>query len=156
LNDHGWEAISGVADLGHNGHVRPQITVGKPNNVTMPTTMSRTPLTRYTSSLHRPFRAVVRRIFGFENGTSLYDAMEPEFTVLRFDRTIEVAPLEAAASKRGLPLKVLDVDIIDRLDTAGMHGGSLILSRPDQHVAWRGDNVPEHPMALIDRVRGAA
>ena len=36
LNDHGWEAISGVADLGHDGHLRPQITDDKPNNVTMP------------------------------------------------------------------------------------------------------------------------
>src|SRR3954451_24595678 len=94
--------------------------------------------------------------FRFADGTSLYDAMGPEFTVLRFDPTIEVAPLEAAASKRGLPLKVLDIDRIDRPVTAGVYGGNLLLSRPDQHVAWRGDNVPEHPMALIDRVRGAA
>jgi len=92
----------------------------------------------------------------FEDGTSLYDAMGPEFTLLRFDSSVDVAPLEVAASKRGLPLKVLDIDRIDRFDTAGVHGGSLILSRPDQHVAWRGDNVPEHPVVLIDRVRGAA
>jgi hypothetical protein len=31
----------------------------------------------------------------------------------------------------------------------------LLLSRPDQHVAWRGDKPPNDPMALIDRVRGA-
>jgi hypothetical protein len=30
------------------------------------------------------------------------------------------------------------------------------LSRPDQHVAWRGDELPADPLALIDRVRGAA
>ena len=36
LNDYGWEAISGVADLGHDGHLRPQIPAHKPNNVTMP------------------------------------------------------------------------------------------------------------------------
>ena len=36
LNDYGWEAISGVADLCHGGHLRPQITGDKPNNVTMP------------------------------------------------------------------------------------------------------------------------
>jgi hypothetical protein len=30
------------------------------------------------------------------------------------------------------------------------------LSRPDQHVAWRGDRLPEDPALLIDRVRGAA
>jgi hypothetical protein len=31
----------------------------------------------------------------------------------------------------------------------------LLLSRPDQHVAWRGDMPPHDCMALIDRVRGA-
>jgi hypothetical protein len=31
-----------------------------------------------------------------------------------------------------------------------------VLSRPDQHVAWRGDSQPDDPLALIDRIRGAA
>ena len=39
---------------------------------------------------------------------------------------------------------------------ATFYDGRLLLSRPDQHVAWRGDRVPEDPTALIDRVRGAA
>ena len=30
-----------------------------------------------------------------------------------------------------------------------------LLSRPDRHVAWRGDRQPDDPLALIDRVRGA-
>ena len=41
LDDHGWEAISGVTDL-DDGHLWPQITVGKPNNVTMPSRTRRT------------------------------------------------------------------------------------------------------------------
>jgi hypothetical protein len=32
---------------------------------------------------------------------------------------------------------------------------ALLLSRPDQHVAWRGDRLPADSLALIDRVRGA-
>ena len=36
LNDYGWEAISSVADLGHDGDLRPQIPADKPDNVTMP------------------------------------------------------------------------------------------------------------------------
>src|SRR5215470_2260511 len=36
LTDHGWKAISGVADLGHDGHLRPQFIADKPNNVTIP------------------------------------------------------------------------------------------------------------------------
>jgi hypothetical protein len=31
-----------------------------------------------------------------------------------------------------------------------------VLSRPDQHVAWRSDLPPANPLALIDRARGAA
>ena len=43
------------------------------------------------------------------DGRSLYDAMGPEFTLLRFDPATEVAALEDAARQRGLPLKILDV-----------------------------------------------
>ena len=31
-----------------------------------------------------------------------------------------------------------------------------MLVRPDGHVAWRGDALPDAPEALIDRVRGVA
>src|SRR6266513_819758 len=40
--------------------------------------------------------------------TSLYDAMGPEFSLLRLDPAIETAALEAAARLRGVPLKILD------------------------------------------------
>jgi 2-polyprenyl-6-methoxyphenol hydroxylase-like FAD-dependent oxidoreductase len=87
-----------------------------------------------------------------EDGASLYDAMGQEFTLLRFDRAVDAAPLEAAARRRGMPLKVLDVE---RPTAAIFDGDGLVLSRPDQHVAWRGDRLPADPLALIDRVRGA-
>jgi len=87
------------------------------------------------------------------DGSSLYDAMGPEFTLLRFDADADVTALEATARDRGLPLKVLDVE---QPDSVTFYDGRLLLSRPDQHVAWRGGRVPEDPTALIDRVRGAA
>jgi 2-polyprenyl-6-methoxyphenol hydroxylase-like FAD-dependent oxidoreductase len=85
-----------------------------------------------------------------KDGSSLYDAMGPEFTLLRFDSAVDVAALERAARDRGVPLKLLDVE------PAAAFDGLLVLSRPDQHVAWRGDRSPADPLALIDRVRGAA
>jgi 2-polyprenyl-6-methoxyphenol hydroxylase-like FAD-dependent oxidoreductase len=88
-----------------------------------------------------------------DDGNSLYDAMGPEFTLLRFDPAVDVAALEAAARSRGMPLKVLD---IGRSASADIYGNKLVLSRPDQHVAWRGDAPPADPLALIDRIRGAA
>jgi hypothetical protein len=86
------------------------------------------------------------------DGSSLYDAMGSEFTLLRLDPAVDVAPIEAAARSRGMPLKLLDVELPT---TAIFYGGGLVLSRPDQHVAWRGNTLPANPLALIDRVRGA-
>src|SRR5579872_4285426 len=84
------------------------------------------------------------------DGGSLYDAMGPEFTLLRFDRALDTTALEGAARHRGVPLKVLDVG--PPRDAA--YDAPLVLSRPDQHVAWRGDRLPVDPVALVDRVRG--
>jgi hypothetical protein len=82
------------------------------------------------------------------DGRSLYDAMGPGFTLLRFDRSVAVAPLVEAAAKRNLPLRVLDVD------AALPYRHGLVLSRPDQHVAWRGNQTPDDPLAVIDVIRG--
>jgi len=86
------------------------------------------------------------------DGRSLYDTLSSDFTLLRFDRKVEVGGLVAAAAQRGVPMTVLDVD---SEEAAALYPRKLLLSRPDQHVAWRGDRAPDDPMALIDRVRGA-
>ena len=79
--------------------------------------------------------------------------MGPEFTLLRFDAALDVAAIEAAARRRGVPLRVLD---LARPANAMFYAERLVLSRPDQHVAWRGNTLPADPLALIDHVRGAA
>ena len=84
-------------------------------------------------------------------GRSLYDAMGPDFTLMRFDRTVEVQDLLDSANARGVPLTLLDVSAKEPV-----YEQKLVLSRPDQHVAWRGNAPPADPIALIDRVRGAA
>jgi 2-polyprenyl-6-methoxyphenol hydroxylase-like FAD-dependent oxidoreductase len=87
------------------------------------------------------------------DGRSLYDALGSDYTLLRFDPAADVTPLVAAAAERGVPLLLLDVDS----DEAPMfYRETLVLSRPDQHIAWRGDAVPLDALALIDRARGAA
>ncbi len=88
-----------------------------------------------------------------DDGRSLYDAMGSEFTLLRIDPAADTRPLEEAAARRGMPLKVLDVK---SAEAPALYRHALVLSRPDQHVAWRGDRAPEDALALIDRVRGAA
>jgi hypothetical protein len=85
-----------------------------------------------------------------DDGRSLYDAMGADFCLLRFDRSVDIRGLADAAAYRGLPLRVLDVGPAD------VYQHKLVLSRPDRHVAWRGDAVPNQPLDLVDKVRGAA
>jgi 2-polyprenyl-6-methoxyphenol hydroxylase-like FAD-dependent oxidoreductase len=84
------------------------------------------------------------------DGQSLYDAMGSDFCLLRFDRSVDVGRLVDAAAYRNVPLRVLDVAPTE------VYRHKLLLSRPDQHVAWRGDTVPDNPLSLMDKIRGAA
>ena len=86
------------------------------------------------------------------SGRSLYDELGPEYTLLRFQPTVRVTGLTESAAQRGVPLTVLDVD----MDGArSLYGYDLVLIRPDQHVAWRGNEEPAAATELIDFVRGA-
>jgi hypothetical protein len=87
-----------------------------------------------------------------EDGRSLYDAMGPGYTLLRFDSSVEVDALMDAAAGRGVPLTLLDVK---PRDGQAPYTHALLLSRPDAHVAWRGNRIPPDPLTLIDLVRGA-
>ncbi|MDO9406674.1 MAG: FAD-dependent oxidoreductase [Polaromonas sp.] len=86
------------------------------------------------------------------DGRSLYDAMGPDYTLLRTEPTLDVRPLLQAARQRGMPLALLDV-VSD--EAAALYPMPLLISRPDQHVAWRGRASPTDSLALIDRLRGA-
>ena len=82
---------------------------------------------------------------------SLYDVMGSGFTLLRLNPSLDTSALEQAAQLRGVPLVVLDLPA----DLAGeAYTHPLVLSRPDQHVAWRGHALPTDSEALIDQVRG--
>jgi 2-polyprenyl-6-methoxyphenol hydroxylase-like FAD-dependent oxidoreductase len=87
------------------------------------------------------------------DGRSLYDALSPDYTLLRFDPALDVSAFTKAAAARGLPLVVLDVAVSD---SAEVYDRKLVLVRPDLHIAWRGDAAPSDPGALVDLVRGAA
>ena len=86
-------------------------------------------------------------------GHSLYDELGEGYTLIRTDPTVGTQALEDAARQRGVPLKVLDLPAA----AAGtVYAYKLVLARPDQHVAWRGDAAPADALALVDRIRGAA
>ncbi len=86
------------------------------------------------------------------DGRSLYDALGPDYTLIRLDPAVGVAGLVAAAERRGVPLSLLDVDAPE---AKKLYARNLVLVRPDQHVAWRGDQEPPEPVDLIDLIRGA-
>src|SRR5262249_21016517 len=72
---------------------------------------------------------------GRGRGSSLYDRLGAGFTLLRLGGSAESSDgLEAAARRRGIPLKVLDVLGKEAWD---LYERDLVLIRPDQHVAWR-------------------
>jgi 2-polyprenyl-6-methoxyphenol hydroxylase-like FAD-dependent oxidoreductase len=76
----------------------------------------------------------------------------PGFTLLAFDdEAQDVAPLRDAAAARGIPLATVCMPDA-RLREA--YGARLVLVRPDQFVAWRGDSAPADPDALLDKVTG--
>lgn len=86
-----------------------------------------------------------------KDGRSLYDAFGPGYTLLRFDRHADVAALEEAARTCGMPLAVVDVEA-EEVPAAYRH--RLVLCRADQHVAWRGDEVPGKVAELVALLRG--
>lgn len=87
------------------------------------------------------------------DGASLYDRTGAGYCLIAREDAPDPGPLIAAADARGLPLSVLRVGV-GELPPVYRH--ALLVTRPDQHVAWRGDALPPDPFALVDRLRGAA
>ena len=87
------------------------------------------------------------------DGASLYDRLGNGMTLLRLRDDVDVDSLIAAAATHGVPLDVLELRG-EQLEER--YGASLVLVRPDQHVAWRGTSVNRAmASAIIDRSRGA-
>ncbi len=91
--------------------------------------------------------------FWLADGRSLYDAFGPAYTLLRFDRHAGVAPLQRAAQAAGMPLTVLDIDA-PAVPAEYVH--TLVMCRADQHVVWRGDEVPRDSDSFIAHLCGRA
>ena len=87
--------------------------------------------------------------FWLAKGRAAYDGFGRDFTLLDLGAPSPAAALERAAQARGVPLTVLQV-----APPAGLYRHKLVLVRPDQHIAWCGDEVT-NATAVIDRARGA-
>ncbi|MFX0579245.1 FAD-dependent monooxygenase [Nocardia nepalensis] len=85
------------------------------------------------------------------DGRAIFDLFGRGFTLVRF-ADHDVDALLDAAARRGVPVEVVD---IRDAHARTLYQRDLVLIRPDQHVAWRGDTAPDHPLDIIDRIRGA-
>ena len=75
-----------------------------------------------------------------ERGVSVHDRLGSGFTLLALDADPgQVAAFEEAARRRDIPLGVLSID--GRADLKRVYGASMLLIRPDLHIAWRGESV---------------
>jgi FAD binding domain len=87
------------------------------------------------------------------DGRSTLDLFGRGFTLLGFGATShDAAPLIDAAKTRKVPLTFA---AIDEPQIAALYERKFVLVRPDGHVAWRGDRMPDDPLRVIDLVRGA-
>jgi hypothetical protein len=86
------------------------------------------------------------------DGRSMLDLYARDYVLVRFGhKAPEGGEIVGAAKSRGVPIKV---HRIDDAEAASIYDASLVLVRPDGHVAWRGDSEPNNPVEVIDRVRG--
>ncbi len=76
--------------------------------------------------------------FYLNDGTALYDQLGADFTLIALDG-IDTKAFTNAADSAGIPLRVLKIDGDKNLQALGY---SLLLIRPDHHIAWSGKRIP--------------
>jgi len=89
------------------------------------------------------------------DGTSLYDRLSRDFTLVRFAPADASRFVEAA---RALAIPLAELDLSLEPAASGLrdrYGADLALVRPDQHLAWRGDARAD-ARAVLERVTGRA
>ncbi len=80
------------------------------------------------------------------DGTSLHDRIGDGYTLLRLAGTqADTSPLEQGFTALGAPLTVLAIDDEQARD---LYGYDLLLLRPDLHVVWRSNRLPNDAAKL--------
>jgi len=85
------------------------------------------------------------------DSTALHDRIGDGYTLLRLGGSADSKLLAHAFASYGAPFTVLDID--DRRP-CDVYGYDLLLVRPDLHVVWRGNRLPEDPVKLAALATG--
>ncbi len=81
------------------------------------------------------------------DGVAVQDLIPKDgYTLLRLDPQHDTAPLRAAFEARGAPLTVLD---LPGQPVREIYERDLLLLRPDMHVVWRDNRLPQEPNELV-------
>jgi len=84
------------------------------------------------------------------DGRSTLDLFGDRFVIIRFGTdAADTSPLEAAFAAQRVPL---DVVTIAQPEIASLYERRLVLVRPDGHVAWRSDVLPDDCGDLVERI----
>jgi hypothetical protein len=86
------------------------------------------------------------------SGRNVFEQLGPGYTLIALaDHPRPAAAFQAAARTLRIPLRVL-ADTFAGPRTA--YGSRFILVRPDQYVAWAGDDLPTDPAIVLRKVVG--
>ena len=89
--------------------------------------------------------------FWLPNGSSLYDQMGKDFALLTFSDD-SCSSLMNEALHRNIPI----THIAAPRPALACYKHSCYVVRPDRHIAWRGNTLPENPGTLLDMLVGAS
>jgi len=90
-----------------------------------------------------------------KDGRSTLDLFGRGFVLMSFaPRGPAGQAFSDAARVRCFPMQI--VDLGGETQVRELYGANYVLVRPDGHVAWRGNELPETPGRVIDVVRGIA
>ena len=92
--------------------------------------------------------------FWLNDGTSLYDLLGNGYSLLRFDQGIDVKELLQKSAAHNIPLNVIDLHDQSQRSAAYQH--ALVLCRTDQHVVWRGNELPQSIPQFVSFLQGLA
>ncbi len=85
-----------------------------------------------------------------EDGRAVFDLLGTGYTLISFGGD-DLSGWQNTASKKQIPLDLLQ---LNEPAVRAIYERDYLLIRPDQHVCWRGNELPDDPTGILDRVTG--